>query len=203
MLASKLNERHEWVLISLLSLAVYNQRRVPFVSSGNEEAVLWRVRDKCWILGMLVWRCMHRWHGLLCEDPFKHQTERCSCRLDWFHHHTLCLHLTSLLCRKWCHHSLPTPKATRIHGWRRVSLWRPFVSVLPPEKESVPCNFLLRLLRTAIMVRVDATYRVELENRISWQLDQASLKELMIPSFSHTCGTLLDVEFGPWWCCFA
>ncbi|NP_001304457.1 root phototropism protein 3-like [Glycine max] len=68
------------------------------------------------------------------------------------------------------------------------------VSVLPPEKDSVPCNFLLRLLRTANMVRVDATYRGELENRISWQLDQASLKELMIPSFSHTCGTLLDVE---------
>ncbi|KAK7402319.1 hypothetical protein VNO78_14498 [Psophocarpus tetragonolobus] len=68
------------------------------------------------------------------------------------------------------------------------------VSVLPPEKDSVPCNFLLRLLRTANMVRVDATYGAELENRISWQLDQASLKELLIPSFSHTCGTLLDVE---------
>ncbi|KAL2332429.1 hypothetical protein Fmac_020010 [Flemingia macrophylla] len=68
------------------------------------------------------------------------------------------------------------------------------VSVLPPEKDSIPCNFLLRLLRTANMVRVDDTYRAELENRISWQLDQASLKELMIPSFSHTCGTLLDVE---------
>lgn len=68
------------------------------------------------------------------------------------------------------------------------------VSVLPPEKDSVPCNFLLRLLRTANMVRVEATYRNELENRISWQLEQASLKELMIPSFSHTCGTVLDVE---------
>lgn len=113
MLASKLNERHEWVLISLLSLAVYNQRRVPFVSSGNEEAVLWRVRDKCWILGMLVWRCMHRWHGLLREDPFEHQTERCSCRLDWFHHHSLCLHMAPwplFLCWKWCHHSLPIPR---------------------------------------------------------------------------------------------
>jgi hypothetical protein len=44
------------------------------------------------------------------------------------------------------------------------------------------------------MVSVDSTYRTELESRISWQLDQASLKELMIPSFSHTCGTLLDVE---------
>ncbi|KAF2323283.1 hypothetical protein GH714_034449 [Hevea brasiliensis] len=68
------------------------------------------------------------------------------------------------------------------------------VGVLPPEKDSIPCNFLLRLLRTANMVAVEPTYRAELEKRISWQLDQASLKELMIPSFSHTCGTLLDVE---------
>ncbi|KAM6602204.1 hypothetical protein CsatA_021813 [Cannabis sativa] len=68
------------------------------------------------------------------------------------------------------------------------------VGVLPPEKDAIPCNFLLRLLRTANMVGVEPTYQAELERRISWQLDQASLKELMIPSFSHTCGTLLDVE---------
>ncbi|KAL0717254.1 hypothetical protein Bca4012_066576 [Brassica carinata] len=66
--------------------------------------------------------------------------------------------------------------------------------ILPPEKDSVPCNFLLRLLRTARMVGADQSYLTELENRVSWQLDQASLKELMIPSFSYTCGTLLDVE---------
>ncbi|KAJ0249260.1 Non-phototropic hypocotyl protein [Hirschfeldia incana] len=66
--------------------------------------------------------------------------------------------------------------------------------ILPPEKDSVPCNFLLRLLRTAKMVGTNQNYLTELENRVSWQLDQASLKELMIPSFSHTCGTLLDVE---------
>ena len=68
------------------------------------------------------------------------------------------------------------------------------VGILPPERDSIPCNFLLRLLRTANMVSVEPTYRAELEKRISWQLDQASLKELMIPSFSHTCGTLLDVD---------
>lgn len=68
------------------------------------------------------------------------------------------------------------------------------VNVLPPEKDSIPCNFLLRLLRTANMVGVDGSYRQELEKRISWQLDQACLKELVIPSFSHTCGTLLDFE---------
>ncbi|CAA2977339.1 Hypothetical predicted protein, partial [Olea europaea subsp. europaea] len=68
------------------------------------------------------------------------------------------------------------------------------VGILPPEKESIPCNFLLRLLRIASMVRVEPAYRDELEKRVSWQLDQASLSELMIPSFSHTCTTLLDVE---------
>ncbi|WCJ40638.1 Phototropic-responsive NPH3 family protein [Euphorbia peplus] len=68
------------------------------------------------------------------------------------------------------------------------------VGVLPPEKDSIPCNFLLRLLRTANMVGAEPTYRIELEKRISWQLEQASLKELMIPSFSHTCRTVLDVE---------
>ena len=44
------------------------------------------------------------------------------------------------------------------------------------------------------MVNVEPTYIDELEKRISWPLDQALLKELLIPSFSHTCGTLLDVE---------
>lgn len=44
------------------------------------------------------------------------------------------------------------------------------------------------------MVGIEPAFRSELEKRISWQLDEASLKELMIPSFSHTCGTLLDVE---------
>ena len=44
------------------------------------------------------------------------------------------------------------------------------------------------------MVGANQNYLTELENRVAWQLDQASIKELMIPSFSHTCETLLDVE---------
>lgn len=68
------------------------------------------------------------------------------------------------------------------------------VGILPPEKDSVSCNFLLRVLRVANMVGVEPAYRVEIEKRIAWQLDQASLKELMIPAFTNTCGTLLDIE---------
>ncbi|KAM0004934.1 putative NPH3 domain-containing protein [Helianthus debilis subsp. tardiflorus] len=68
------------------------------------------------------------------------------------------------------------------------------VSVLPPEKDAAPCSFLLRLLKTAHMVGVDSNYREELEKRVAWRLDQAALKELMIPCFSHVQRTLLDVE---------
>ncbi|PKI71135.1 hypothetical protein CRG98_008433, partial [Punica granatum] len=39
------------------------------------------------------------------------------------------------------------------------------VGILPPEKDSVPCNFLLRLLRTACMVGADPSCLAELEQR--------------------------------------
>ncbi|MED6218366.1 hypothetical protein PIB30_026204 [Stylosanthes scabra] len=92
-------------------------------------------------------------------------------------------------------HNKDSPESTVTASWLKKRFFvETLVGVLPPEKDSIPCNFLLRLLRTANMVGVEGTYILELEKRISWQLDQASLKELMIPSFSHTCGTLLDVE---------
>ncbi|KAK7271150.1 hypothetical protein RJT34_26806 [Clitoria ternatea] len=91
-------------------------------------------------------------------------------------------------------HIHESPESVTTSWMKKRFFVETLVGVLPPEKDSIPCNFLLRLLRTANMVGVDASYRTELEKRISWQLDQASLKELMIPSFSHTCGTLLDVE---------
>ncbi|XP_057543847.1 root phototropism protein 3-like [Amaranthus tricolor] len=79
--------------------------------------------------------------------------------------------------------------------WKKKKFFvETLVGILPPENDTVPCNFLLRLLRVANMVGVELTYREELEKRVSWLLDQASLKELMIPCFSHTCSTLLDVE---------
>ncbi|XP_076905197.1 root phototropism protein 3-like [Bidens hawaiensis] len=68
------------------------------------------------------------------------------------------------------------------------------VSVLPPEKETVPCSFLLRLLKNANLVGVGSNYREEIEKRVAWRLDQATMAELMIPCFSHVKGTLLDVE---------
>ncbi|KAH7867234.1 hypothetical protein Vadar_030728 [Vaccinium darrowii] len=89
----------------------------------------------------------------------------------------------------------PSPEGAATASWmKKRFLVETIAGILPPEKDSIPCNFLLRLLRAANRAGVEPVYRAELEKRISWQLDQASLKELMIPSFSHTCETLLDVE---------
>lgn len=87
-----------------------------------------------------------------------------------------------------------SPESATISWMKKRFFVETLVGVLPPEKDSVSCNFLLRLLRTANMVSAAPAYRTELEKRVAWQLDQASLKELMIPAFSHTCATLLDVE---------
>ncbi|KAJ0977825.1 hypothetical protein J5N97_013299 [Dioscorea zingiberensis] len=67
------------------------------------------------------------------------------------------------------------------------------IGILPPEKDSMQCGFLLRLLRAASMVEVSPACMAELEARVAAQLDRAALKEVMIPAFRHTCGTVLDV----------
>ncbi|KAL3840934.1 hypothetical protein ACJIZ3_025525 [Penstemon smallii] len=87
-----------------------------------------------------------------------------------------------------------SPKSITSSWMKKRFFIETLVGLLPPEKDCISCNFLLRLLRVANMVGVEPAYRVELEKRVSWQLDQASLKELMIPSFDHTCTTLLDTE---------
>ncbi|KAI3786040.1 hypothetical protein L1987_45167 [Smallanthus sonchifolius] len=88
-----------------------------------------------------------------------------------------------------------SPQESATASWLKKRFFiETIVSVLPPEKDAVPSSFLLRLLKTAHMVGVDSNYREEVEKRVSWRLDQAALKELMIPCFSHVKGTLLDVE---------
>ncbi|KVI05979.1 root phototropism protein 3-like [Cynara cardunculus var. scolymus] len=90
---------------------------------------------------------------------------------------------------------LQSPPESATASWLKKRFFlETIVTVLPPEKDAVPCSFLLRLLKKANMLGVDSNYREELEKRVAWRLDQAALKELMIPCFSHVRGTLLDVE---------
>ncbi|CAO1942090.1 unnamed protein product [Urochloa humidicola] len=67
------------------------------------------------------------------------------------------------------------------------------ISIIPPQRDSVSCGFLLRLLRLAVMLRAAPALVTELEKRVGMQLEQAALPDLLVPS----CGradTAYDVD---------
>ncbi|KAH1219553.1 Root phototropism protein 3 [Glycine max] len=67
------------------------------------------------------------------------------------------------------------------------------VSIIPPQKDSVSCSFLLRLLRMAIMLKVAPALVTELEKRVGMQFEQATLADLLIPSYNKG-ETMYDVD---------
>ncbi|KAL6847292.1 hypothetical protein ACP4OV_023145 [Aristida adscensionis] len=58
------------------------------------------------------------------------------------------------------------------------------ISLLPAEKGSVSCSLLLKLLRATCLLGSGETYRDDLIKRISVQLDEASVSDLLIPADS-------------------
>ncbi|ERN02912.1 hypothetical protein AMTRI_Chr04g187250 [Amborella trichopoda] len=67
------------------------------------------------------------------------------------------------------------------------------ISIIPPQKDTVSCSFLLRLLRMANMLKVAPALVTELEKRVGMQFEQANLPDLLIPSYSKG-ETLYDVD---------
>lgn len=67
------------------------------------------------------------------------------------------------------------------------------ISIIPPQKDSVSCSFLLRLLRMANMLKVAPALVTELEKRVGMQFEQATLADLIIPSYNK-CETIYDVD---------
>ncbi|KAF8377344.1 hypothetical protein HHK36_030721 [Tetracentron sinense] len=67
------------------------------------------------------------------------------------------------------------------------------ISIIPPQKDSVSCSFLLRLLRMANMLKVAPALVTELEKRVGMQFEQATLADLLIPSYNKS-ETLYDVD---------
>ncbi|KAK9090314.1 hypothetical protein Sjap_023491 [Stephania japonica] len=74
------------------------------------------------------------------------------------------------------------------------SLLESIVSLLPMEKGSVPCSFLLKLLKAANILGAAAASKMELARRVGMQLDEASVSDLLIPSLSDTSETLYDID---------
>lgn len=67
------------------------------------------------------------------------------------------------------------------------------ISIIPPQKDSVSCSFLLRLLKMANMLKVAPALVTELEKRVGMQFEQAALSDLLIPSYSKSESTY-DVD---------
>ncbi|PON40255.1 Root phototropism protein 3-like [Parasponia andersonii] len=67
------------------------------------------------------------------------------------------------------------------------------ISIIPPQKDSVSCSFLLRLLRMANMLKVAPALVTELEKRVGMQFEQATLADLLIPNYNKG-ETMFDVD---------
>lgn len=86
-----------------------------------------------------------------------------------------------------------SPKSMQQHEQRIVL--ETIVSLLPVEKNTFPTNFLLSLLRNAIVLDTTVACRLDLERRIGLQLEQATVDDLLIPALSSHAGeAMFDVD---------
>ncbi|KAM1406387.1 hypothetical protein ACFXTH_001064 [Malus domestica] len=74
------------------------------------------------------------------------------------------------------------------------TLLEEIVGLLPDQKGVTPTNFLLRLLRTSMILQASASCLESLEKRVGAQLDQAALEDLLIPNMGYSVETLYDID---------
>ncbi|KFK25610.1 hypothetical protein AALP_AA8G136900 [Arabis alpina] len=74
------------------------------------------------------------------------------------------------------------------------SLLEGIVELLPNEKCITSTKFLLRLLRTSMVLHASAITQENLERKIGVQLDEAALEDLLIPNMGYSAETLYDID---------
>ncbi|KAG2274011.1 hypothetical protein Bca52824_056566 [Brassica carinata] len=74
------------------------------------------------------------------------------------------------------------------------SLLEEIVELLPSEKRVTSTRFLLRLLRTSMVLHASAVTQDNLERKIGSQLDEAALEDLLIPNMGYSAETLYDID---------
>lgn len=68
------------------------------------------------------------------------------------------------------------------------------ISLLPMEKGSGSCSFLLKLLKAANILGAASSSKLELARRVGIQLEEATVSDLLIPSLSDANEMLYDVD---------
>lgn len=85
-------------------------------------------------------------------------------------------------------------KVSMIHGDAKVrAMLVTITCLLPSEKGSVSCSFLLKLLRATNLLKCGEMCRKELVKRIGRQLDEASVSDLLIPTVDGET-TVYDID---------
>lgn len=74
------------------------------------------------------------------------------------------------------------------------SLLEGIVELLPSEKCVTSTKFLLRLLRTSMVLHASQVTQENLERKIGLQLDEAALEDLLIPNMGYSAETLYDID---------
>ncbi|KAG6764708.1 hypothetical protein POTOM_032191 [Populus tomentosa] len=68
------------------------------------------------------------------------------------------------------------------------------VSLLPAEKGAVSCSFLLKLLKAATILNASSSSKMELARRVALQMEEATVRDLLIPSISYANSSVYDVD---------
>ncbi|XP_006649594.1 BTB/POZ domain-containing protein NPY4 [Oryza brachyantha] len=85
-------------------------------------------------------------------------------------------------------------KVSMVHGDAKVrAMLVTITCLLPSEKGSVSCSFLLKLLKATNLLKCGELCRKELMKRIGRQLDEASVSDLLIPTVDGET-TVYDID---------
>ncbi|XVE82707.1 hypothetical protein DITRI_Ditri16bG0027600 [Diplodiscus trichospermus] len=92
----------------------------------------------------------------------------------------------------------PSSSASVVSESEQRELLETIISNLPleksPSRSSTATRFLFGLLRTANILNASESCKTALEKKIGFQLEQATLDDLLIPSYSYLNETLYDVD---------
>lgn len=87
-----------------------------------------------------------------------------------------------------------TPSRTNNSEPNQKALLEEIVALLPNKKGVTPSKYLLRLLRTGMILHASPSCIENLEKRVGSQLEQAELVDLLIPNTGYSVETLYDVD---------
>lgn len=97
------------------------------------------------------------------------------------------------------HQSKQLPKTSCSESLREITsrhrlLLEKIVSLIPIEKGSASCSFLLRLLKAANVLNASVSSKMDLARRVGIQLEEATVSDLLIPALSYADEMLYDVD---------